>query len=680
MKRNSSNSATGEPLSGKRVKIGIKMKLLGFLLPIVVTVLTIIVVVINVNASRIVMGKSETILDTSTQSVVNQVAGWISKTTTALEQQRDTLEYLNQDAEGELDYIKHTVGQYDAFPAGIYVATIEGKLLHDSFVPGPEYSFYEKSWYIEGLESENFLLGPVYFDENSQALVVGASGVMKDGAAKVTGVAAADISLDAISNIVSQVQIEQTGGMFLVDLRTDTIIGHKDKAMVGTMLGEQTDGMYQFVSEKIKSDAKGLQTYSSGKDQTYIDFMSVPGSDWITVAYVPNKEVMADINKLNRDIIVVAAVGMVFLVLFMERLIHIIVKPVKKLNHTISAITEGDFTMDAVVNSTDEIGNMAAGLQKFIVSMRGIINEIGQVSGKMSLQSERNEAVSGQLFETAEVQNHSMGEMTHTINELTLSIMEVAGNATNLAQLMEETRDKGVEASAQMEIAVKASSQGKDDMQRVVGSMSEISVKIDALEISSGKMDGSVVEINSIVELIRNIAEETNLLSLNASIEAARAGEAGRGFAVVADQIGKLALTSKNAVDNIASLTRNISEQVEQTVRQTGESADSIKESTVIVNQTGENFSNIYETIGSTGTMVSEMVTRVQKVNDIAASLAGITQEQSASSEEILAAAEKMQENSQMLNESSQQIQEEAEHSGQNAELLKGHMSKFKVD
>ncbi len=127
-------------------------------------------------------------------------------------------------------------------PEGTYLIWLDfrGSLYHASFVPGPEFNALVKSWYLDGLDSEDFIMGDVYFDEDSQSYVVGASGVLKGANGAVRGVAAADVYLDSISHIVSNIQIEDTGGIFLVDTRTDTIIGHKDAAVVGKKLSEQT--------------------------------------------------------------------------------------------------------------------------------------------------------------------------------------------------------------------------------------------------------------------------------------------------------------------------------------------------------------------------------------------------------------------------------------------------------
>lgn len=663
-----------------RAKLGIKLKLLGILLPIVIGVIAIIVSLVYIDTKRIILDKSEDILITNTQSVTNQVTAWMKETITALDMERDSLQYFDLNAEQELEYIKHTAGKYDSFPAGIYIGTSKGELIHASFVPDSGFKVLEKPWYKEGVTSEEFLFGSVYFDEDSQSYVVGASGKLKDRQGAIRGVAAADIYLDAISEIVSGIRLEETGGVFLVDTNTDTIIGHKDAAVVGSRLNSLTDELYAYVQSVIKSGNLGLSTLT-GQDgeEIYVDMEKVPDSKWMTVSYVPQKEILAELTALTRNIIFVAVIGCLFLMVLMERFIHLIVKPVRKVSGAISTITDGDFTVEMNVHTSDEVGIMAEGLRHFIAGMRETIRQIREVSDTLNGQAVNSSKISDNLSDAADMQAGSMNEMNRTVQDLTQSITNVAENAVTLSELVADATDKGQVADEQMKEAVSASDRGMTDMEAITRSMERISVKMNALETSAVKMDGSIDKINHIVDLIRDIAEETNLLSLNASIEAARAGEVGRGFAVVASQIGKLASTSKEAVDNIAQLTGEISGIVRQTVLETKESAEVIRESSAVVDETGKTFNQIYESVTKTNEAVTVMVEKVSEVNEIAQTVAGITEQQSAASEEILATTETMRENAENVSDHSKVMAKDAVDLKENAELLEEHMRKFTI-
>lgn len=669
-----------KPAKVSKSKISIKVKLLCMLLPVVICIIGLILLLIYGNTSGIILRQSEMILQTSTESVVNKVSAWMNETITALDMERDTLQYFSMDAEEELEYIKHTADRYESFPAGIYVATTDGELKHASFVPGPDFNLFEKPWYLDGLESEAFIFGSVYFDEDSQSYVVGASGVLKDAAGNTRGVAAADIYLDAISEIVQEVQLEQTGSMFLVDTNTNMIIGHRAPEMVGTALSGQADGMYQYIDEAIRSGSMGLQTYTGADGQAvYLELEQVPNSNWITVAFVPHSEVMAELNSLTTNIIVISLVGILLLVVLMERFIHFIVKPVKKLNLAIGAMTDGDFSTEVRVKTKDEIGVMADGVRNFISVMRATITEITDMAKSLNGQSDSSLDIAGSLSSSSSLQSESMAEMNKTVGELTASITEVAESATSLSLLVSETQERGKTAGAQMRDAVEASRSGRDDMEKVLRSMTGISEKINRLEQSAGKMENSITRINSIVDLIREIAEETNLLSLNASIEAARAGEAGKGFAVVADQIGKLAANSGKAVDDISALTQDISSLVGQTVAETRESVTAIQESSTMIDQTGAAFRTIYDTIQETDGAVTQMIEKVEEANSIAVNVASITEEQSAASEEILATTETMRENAENVLDKSIAVSSGANNLKDSASMLAEHMSQFRL-
>lgn len=663
-----------------KAKISIKVKLLGVLIPTVVIVIAAIVFLVYSNTQKIILEKSESVLETSAKSVQEQVSGWMSETITALNVERDALEYFDLDEEERLDYIKHTAGQYDSFPAGIYIATKQGELIHATFKPGPEYDVFAKSWYQEGLESEEFAFGAVYFDEESQSYVVGASGKLKDSSGKEIGVAAADIYLSAISDIVETVTLEETGGSFLVESTTDTIIGHKDSEMVGTLLTEQAGEIYAYAAECIHNGQTGLTNLKQSDGQEmYLDIRAVPNSSWMIVSYVPYQEIMAELMQLSKMIIAVAIVGCLVLVLLMERLIHMIVKPVKKLCQTIATMTSGDFTVNVNTKSKDEIGVMADGIRQFILTMREIIRQISGISESLSTQAEESDDISRTLSGASNQQADSMKEMNRTVNELATSIAEVAEQATSLSLLVSDAVEKGRIADEKMKETVSASDHGRREMESIAVSMKDITGKMDSLETCAVQMDGSIEKINSIVGLIREIAEETNLLALNASIEAARAGEAGRGFAVVADQIGKLAGTSKSAVDDIAALTEEISGIVQKTVDETKESSVVIKESSGVVEETEKTFREIYKSVGITQEAIETMVVKVHDVSDIAVNVAGITEEQSAASEEILATTETMLENAVKVNENSKNVAEDAKELKENAGSMKGHMDKFTV-
>ena len=285
----------------RRKGLGITVKLVVAVIASVIIAVSVLLTVVYDRMSDTLLAKSKETLRTTADKTLQETRAWMNRTLTMLETQRDTIEYENMDIAEMTAYIKHTAGKNDAYPAGLYVALTDGSLYHASFVPGPDFDALVKSWYLDGLESEDFILGDVYFDEDSQSYVVGASGVLKDRKGSVRGVAAADVYLDSISDIVSNIRIEDTGGIFLVDTRTDTIIGHRDEAFVGKKLSE-ADGMYAYADEQIRAKKTGLGLYGN----TYIEIDEVAGSSWIAVSYVSKAEVLSELYDLTNIMIKVS--------------------------------------------------------------------------------------------------------------------------------------------------------------------------------------------------------------------------------------------------------------------------------------------------------------------------------------------------------------------------------------
>ena len=146
------------PFKKKAGKRGITQKLTGTIILTIAVMVAVLLLVVYNRVSSALLEKSEKLLTETTDKTIQETSAWINKTVTMLETQKDTIEYENMDIPEIKDYVKHTVDQNDAYPAGIYVALKDGSLYHASFVPGPDFNALEKSWYQNGIESESFIL------------------------------------------------------------------------------------------------------------------------------------------------------------------------------------------------------------------------------------------------------------------------------------------------------------------------------------------------------------------------------------------------------------------------------------------------------------------------------------------------------------------------------------------
>lgn len=577
----------------RRRGMGITGKLASAIVVSVVIAVAILLGVVYIQMSRALLDKSEEMLQTTTDKMIQETRAWMNGTLSMLETQRDTIEYEDMDIPEMKEYIKHTVDQNEAYPAGLYVALTDGSLYHASFVPGPDFDALSKSWYQNGLKSEDFILGDVYFDEDSQSYVVGASGVLKTSDGKVRGVAAADVYLNSISEIVSGVQIENTGGIFLVDTRTDTIIGHKDAEILGKKLSEVDGGMYAYADEQIQAGKTGLTL----NDGTYIQVENIPGSNWTAVAYVSRAEVLEELLQLTISMLLVALAAIVVLILLVViQVRRIIGRPVRELSQAATRIAEGELEQTISYRSRDELGVLADDFNRVTLRLRdyvGYINEISEklreiAGGNLAFTLEKEytgefEKIKVALEEISRELNGTMGQIRAASRDVASGAEQVSSGATTLSQ-------GSTEQAAEVETLAGHISAVSESVHKIATGAQEasrISEEVKSGLLSSNekmqnmteviqKISDKSAEIHQIVKTIEDISFQTNILALNAAVEAARAGAAGKGFAVVADEVRNLAGKSSAAAQETTVLLGQTVDAMEEGVRAAQETAKSM--------------------------------------------------------------------------------------------------------
>lgn len=449
--------------------------------------------------------------------------------------------------------------------------------------------------------------------------------------------------------------------------------------MAQTISSDSKDSYVKAVADKIDKKNGKVQNVTVGNTVYYVEVEPITGTDWVLVSNVKESTVLEDLKGLQTRIILILVLAMVIIGFLIERIVHIVVEPIKTLTKDIGKITDGDFTVNVQTKGQDEVAAMGNGMQKFIGTMRNTIGTIFSISGQLNQQAENSSSVSEILYRSAITQSTSMKELNSTVEELANSVTEVAENATSLAMIVSETDQIGHNASEKMNDTVVISGKGRDDMDKVKHAMETVQASVTQLETAVGHVGESTEEITKFVEIIGDIASQTNLLSLNAAIEAARAGEAGKGFAVVAEEIRNLAETSSQAVDKISSITADINTLVSDAVDKTQISAKHIHDSEELVSTAHHTFHDIYQTIGETSELLQEMITNVNKVDEVATSVAAITEEQSASAEEILATSEGLAQEALSVTDNSENVAQAAQNVATQAEKLANEMRYFKI-
>ena len=658
----------------KQQKISIKTKLLGTILPVVLVIITGLVAISYIVSRDIIRESAKNLLNTSIENQANQIEGWLNENLSAFQIVKHTVEQTNPNKEDLQKMLNQYYNYNSNYPNGICIADANGNVMVAEQYEGTITNPTQTTWYKDGLTRVNMGFTDAYTNANGIA-VISASGILNDGTDTIK-VISADLPLDRISIMVNSFIEMEDAEAFLVNSMDGAIIAHRDSSLISKKLGSMQDSFMKQVEVHLLEG-----TYDTVEiDGKMTAFSSLLGTDWTLVSYVPVDTIYAGVDKIRMIMFGVALCSLPILAILIERMVHIVISPVKELTKVITSMTEGDFTVEIKTKNHDEIGVMSQSVEKFIETMRHMIYSIRGVSDKLYEESNNSHATSGTMYEASKIQSESMRELSKTVEQISLSVSEISQNATSLALLVSDTKENGTMVSEKMEETVEVSRKGKNELQNVGTAMEVIVQSVRKLQEAIDKVGKASMEITSITEVIGDIAEETNLLSLNASIEAARAGEAGRGFAVVASEIGQLAQHSADSVRNIEELISEVNMLIKDVVGQAQDSMKNINESSEMIGKAEATFDIIFGNIDMVGNLVQQMIEKVEQVDEVATNVAAISEEQAASSEEILITAENMAGQAEKITENSQMVADGASQLTVSAQQLTKEVDNFKVE
>ncbi|EDS77185.1 putative methyl-accepting chemotaxis protein [Clostridium botulinum C str. Eklund] len=450
------------------------------------------------------------------------------------------------------------------------------------------------------------ILKPSY-SEAYHSNMVGMLAWLKNDKGDVVAGASSSLKIEAIQDIVKNIRYGKKGyGMLLAEDGTFIVHPDKDLAMKKSIYNTN-DTELNKLGELIKNNTKGKFYLGQGKEKKIAFYSKVPLTGWTVVNVVYESELFAKANKMLFIMIGLVIGIMLIITLSLYFMAGYLVKPLKKLGEFADIVSTGDLTGSVEVNSNDEIGSLSRAFNNTVQALRALLTDITEESQKVNTLScdlanscsefgKLTEDVANSMQIVSENATHQAEQVSSAV-EKTNDMGNSSRQVTNKCNYMLQTAEESHNIS---EIAFKVVDKAVDNMQVIVKG-NEQTLKENELLLNKS------TEIGEIIQVITGIADQTNLLALNAAIEAARAGEQGKGFAVVADEVRKLAEQSSSAAKQIAELVKGIQSQISDITESMKDSSKEISGGMQVALEARTHFEDIESAIANIFSVVKEV-------------------------------------------------------------------------
>ena len=418
---------------------------------------------------------------------------------------------------------------------------------------------------------------------------------------KPSAVVGVGLSLENITNSISQYRIAQTGKVFLVD-HQGKIKLHPDTQQIGKSLADIGVSNSKTLLSKAKFSSaefilNGTKTLIASR---YLDSIG-----WYVVAEVAKEEVLGGLTQATWSLVMMGIIIAIISAFVSTWLISRLIAPFGQLAEMLAEIGKGggDLTRRLDDSRQDEAGTMARGYNEFVSHLSELLQQVSNTGSELAVAIEQIDSQAKSMESEINEQVSRVEQIATAMHEMGTTAEEIASSATNAAQSAQ-----AADATVQ---------QGNDSVVQTIASVSDMSEQLVSTRTMIAQLAEDARSIDTVVEVIRSVSEQTNLLALNAAIEAARAGEQGRGFAVVADEVRTLASRSHDSTKEIRNIIEKLQAKTEEVVAAISQSTELSTASQTEAGHSGKHLESISESISIMNDMNLQIATATGEQSNV---------------------------------------------------------------
>ncbi|MBG0846044.1 methyl-accepting chemotaxis protein [Pseudomonas chengduensis] len=462
-----------------------------------------------------------------------------------------------------------------------------------------DYDPRTRPWYKDALAAGGTTLTEPYVDAATGELIITIATP-----ARPAGVVGGDLSLQTLVNIINALDFDGIGYAFLVSADGKVLV-HPDKNLVMKNLKD----IYPQNTPRISSEFSEAQLDGDTRILTFTPVKGLPSVSWHIGLSIDKAKAYSMLTEFRASAIIATVIAVVLIIALLGLLIRVLMQPLTAMGKAMEDIAkgEGDLTKRLAIQSNDEFGALARSFNQFVERIHSSIREVSSATVQVNEVAKLVVNASNSSMVNSDEQASRTNSVAAAINQLGAAAQEIARNAAD--------------ASSQASDARHQAEDGGKVVQQAIRSMSELSNKISDACAKIEMLNSKTVDIGQILEVIKSISQQTNLLALNAAIEAARAGEAGRGFAVVADEVRNLAHRTQESAQEIEKMIEELQVGSRESVTTMTESQRYSEESVDIANQAGERLGTVTARIGEIDGMNQSVATATEEQTSVIESL-----------------------------------------------------------
>lgn len=490
----------------------------------------------------------------------------------------------------------------------IFLGTPQG----DMYRSHPErnragYDPRQRPWYQEANNAGKQIITTAYQDAITNALLVTiAEPVRQNG--NLVGVVGADVLIDQLINDVISLDVGDNAYAMLIDTQDGTFLAHPNKSLILKSVSDLSADLSMSVVEQAVRTGSIEIIKENGKEKL-LYFTKVAGTDWIFGIQMDRETEEANHASLLSQLITTAVIITIVVILLVSWLVSFLFRDLKRVSDALEEIASGeaDLTQRLEPKSQDEVGQLATSFNRFVGNMHHMVVKLSEVSAALSEQSKQTASQAEERSARIRLQQDEINMVATAVNEMAAATQEIAGNADHTAQSSSE--------------AVGACVHGADQVTQTQSSIQNLAEEVQVATNVIQELEEHGNSINTILANIQGIAEQTNLLALNAAIEAARAGEQGRGFAVVADEVRVLSQRTHGS-------TKEIQQTIELLQGTTGKAVGIMDDSRNLATTSVDD-------ANSAAASLTQIHAAVERISDMAMQIASAAEEQASVTSEI---------------------------------------------